>query len=131
LFTILIADDAYAIAHALAACIALAWPGSRPVVAMNYEDVLHQIGQEQFAAVVIDAGIVSGYQGSRSRQTKSLLAEIEEKQKNAKVILMSGRTREEVNRMIPGADRFLFLPKPFAVKDLVQTLRLVIGDTAP
>ena len=57
----------------------------------------------------------------------TLLKHVRETMPNLKVIFVSGYAEDAFKRNLDDSERFVFLPKPFSLKQLVQAVKETMG----
>jgi len=57
----------------------------------------------------------------------TLLGELRQRNPNTKVVFVSGYAEEAFRKNLPEGEDFLFLPKPFTMKQLVETVKAAMG----
>jgi two-component system cell cycle sensor histidine kinase/response regulator CckA len=57
----------------------------------------------------------------------TLLVELRQRHPNLKVVFVSGYAEEAFRKHLPSGEEFNFLPKPFSLKQLVETVKQVIA----
>jgi DNA-binding NtrC family response regulator len=78
----------------------------------------------------MDAGLVmSPETRSKNFTPDSLLEYIKRKQINAKIILMSGHSEEEVRSRITSSKRMPFLQKPFHLNELASLIEIAVSES--
>ena len=58
----------------------------------------------------------------------TLLREVRKHQPDLKVIFVSGYAEDAFKRNLPDGEEFNFLPKPFSLRQLVETVKQVMGE---
>ena len=64
---------------------------------------------------------------STRMKTRSLLGELRKRNPNTKVVFVSGYAEEAFRKNLPEGEEFHFLPKPFTMKQLVETVKAAMG----
>ena len=57
----------------------------------------------------------------------TLLGELRQRNPNTKVVFVSGYAEEAFRKNLPEGEDFHFLPKPFTMKQLVETVKAAMG----
>ena len=57
----------------------------------------------------------------------TLLGELRQRNPNTKVVFVSGYAEEAFRKNLPEGESFHFLPKPFTMKQLVETVKAAMG----
>jgi two-component system cell cycle sensor histidine kinase/response regulator CckA len=57
----------------------------------------------------------------------SLLRELRKRQPGAKVIFVSGYAEDAFKKNLPEGEEFVFLPKPFGMKQLIEAVKSQLG----
>ena len=57
----------------------------------------------------------------------TLLGELRKRNPNTKVVFVSGYAEEAFRKNLPEGEEFHFLPKPFTMKQLVETVKATMG----
>ncbi len=57
----------------------------------------------------------------------TLLGELRKRNPNTKVVFVSGYAEEAFRKNLPEGEGFQFLPKPFTMKQLVETVKAAMG----
>jgi two-component system cell cycle sensor histidine kinase/response regulator CckA len=57
----------------------------------------------------------------------SLMRELRKRDPGLKIIFVSGYAEDAFAKNLPEGERFTFLPKPFTLKELIETVKAAIG----
>ena len=119
---ILIVEDDLPVARQIAA--ALTEDGHDPKTVHSGEDALETVGKGSFDLIVLDVRLpgIDGFE---------LLGRLREQHLASRVLLLTGRSAVEdrVTGLQLGADDYL--PKPFAMRELVARVRALGRRTTP
>jgi DNA-binding NtrC family response regulator len=127
---ILIIEDMPEIADSLQKFIHRMLPSAYVFIADKLGFGLSCIEREQFVTILMDAGLVmSPETRSKNFTPDSLLDYIKRKQINAKIILMSGHSEEEVRSRIACSKRMPFLQKPFHLNELASLIEIAVSES--
>jgi two-component system cell cycle sensor histidine kinase/response regulator CckA len=61
----------------------------------------------------------------------TMLGELRKRGITAKIVFMSGHAEDAFARNLPAGEEFGFLPKPFPLKQLIETAKAAIGSATP
>lgn len=120
---LLIIDDSCAIAGSLAQLLELVLSDSSVVAEVDFASGKDRMSKESFTTIILDVSCMVKYAKNQKGTTPSIvLKEIISEQESARIIFMSGRPVEEVNRMIEGSEEHAFLMKPFSLTTLLEAM---------